>query len=185
MLRNACASGFHTHEGRAFSPRPVRVPRGLPADPGVLELDYVEEILLFTQVSRRARWQMRRHPHKSNTSSKEEPEVLISSVPTSVSRPQQWGNVRKEAVNTASLENAVKTRNYQANDRKGKMHMVKVKLLDLQPKTAKGARFAGWLTRIVGNWDGTCEVPHALMANTQSAFPRNHRYTVVKGEKST
>ena len=75
----------------------------------MLELDYVEENLLFSQVFGRAYRQMRMHPHKSNTSNRDKPEVLISSVPTNVSRPQQWGNVRKEAVNIASLEKAVKS----------------------------------------------------------------------------
>jgi hypothetical protein len=74
------------HEGRTLSP-PAMV-GGLPADPGVLELDNVEEILLFPQVCRRAYRRMRTYPQKSNTSSKDEPEALISSVPTIVSRPQ-------------------------------------------------------------------------------------------------
>jgi hypothetical protein len=39
----------------------------------------------------------------------QEPEVLTSSVPTSVSRLQQWSNARKGAVNIASLENAIQS----------------------------------------------------------------------------
>jgi hypothetical protein len=55
---------------------------GSSADPGVLELDNVEGNLLFPQVFGRASRQMRMHPHKSNTSNRDKPEVLISSVPT-------------------------------------------------------------------------------------------------------
>ena len=76
------------HKGRALSPLSIMISGGLPADPGVLELDNVEEILLFPPVYRRAYRRMRTHPQKSNTSSRDEPEVLISSVPTIVSRPQ-------------------------------------------------------------------------------------------------
>ncbi len=73
----------HVHEGRSFSPRSrIGHARGLPAGPGVLELDNIEENLLLAQVFRRACRQTRMHPHKSNTSNRDEPEVLISSVPT-------------------------------------------------------------------------------------------------------
>jgi len=50
------------------------------------------------------------HPHKSNTSNGDKPEVLISSVPTNVSRLRgnKCSNARKGAVNIASLEKAAK-----------------------------------------------------------------------------
>jgi hypothetical protein len=83
-------------------------------------------------------------PTYSNTSNREKPEVLISSVPT-VKRAQEgfalavpvgnkMGQRPKGSGEHSIAGKGGQKRNYLAYDRQGKMHMVKVKLLKLQPK---------------------------------------------------